>query len=447
MRRTCHAISCATALAVCAFLHPATAGAAYSPADLTGPWRSAALASGPGAPWWERANIDIAPGGNFTAIAFSNYGETDTLQSSLALDANGLVTLAASGTFLGALDVGRTVLVATDTWTGDEAGTTELRVALKTPGGATPAGLAGAWELNSLVSGPGAPWWMRGRLTVAADGSFTGDLTDHTGSTDPASGSLVATPDGAVTLSFAPQSLGWLDAGRTVLVLTNSWPDGTPGSSELAMLVKMAPAYVQADLAGTWEMHALATGPGAPWWNRAHVTVAADGTFSGTELESAGTSRPISGTLTLAPDGTVTRDGSASGRGVLDAGRSVLVWTETWTTGSPGTSELRVGVRTGGSTAGVEGSGRRALVLEPVRPNPARGGPLEVRFALDRAGAARLELLDVAGRAITVCEVGHLGPGAHTAALSPGGHVPPGLYFVRLRQGTDERVVRVTLLE
>lgn len=437
------------AAALLAFALPALA-TGYALPDLAGPWRSQTLASGPGAPWWERGHVVIDTLGHLDVIATTNLGELDTLQVDVQLSPTGILTVAGESGFHGALDLGRTVLVANDTWAdGSEAGTTELKVAVKTVSGATFADLAGTWELHSIASGPGAPWWLHGRLTVAGDGGFTGNFVESGGATSSDNGAFGLEPDGGVSLSLAPAALGWLDAGRTVLVFTNSWPDGTPGTAELAAAVKMAPVYAPSDLAGTWELHSLATGSGAPWWSHGQVTIAANGSYSGTITESTGGSHPASGTFTLAPMGTIARSGSPGAHGALDAGRTVMVWTDTWTTGSPGTSELTIGVRTGGSTVAVPApeAPPASLALEHVGPNPARGAALTIRFALAHAGAARLELLDVSGRRLAVRDVGALGAGEHAVTLAPAAHPGPGLYFVRLQQAGESRVRRVTLLE
>jgi hypothetical protein len=87
-----------------------------------------------------------------------------------------------------------------------------------------------------------------------------------------------------------------------------------------------------------------------------------------------------------------------------------------------------------------------AFALEPVRPNPSSDGALTVRFTLPDAAAASLELLDVAGRRIAAREVGSLGAGRHALDLGKGRNLAPGLYLVRLTQGTDTRVTRAAVL-
>ena len=80
-------------------------------------------------------------------------------------------------------------------------------------------------------------------------------------------------------------------------------------------------------------------------------------------------------------------------------------------------------------------------------PNPAVAGRMTVRFTLPVATTARLELIDVGGRAVVSREVGMLGAGAHALDLAAGRHMGPGLYFVRLTQGANTKTVRVTVLE
>lgn len=427
---------------VLALVSARSALAAYSQPDLAGTWRSQTLASGPGAPWWERGLALITSGGALTSYAIDSFGDRDTTYGMLVLASDGVITLTAPTDFRGALDLGRTVMAGTDSWSND--GTSELRLALRIVGGTVTSDLAGPWEFNSIVSGPGAPWWIRGRQVIAIDGSFTGTFTESTGASEPVSGVMAVAPDGSLGISFAPAAMGWLDAGRSVLVMTNTWPDG---STELITGLRMASSYSQSDLAGTWQVRTLASGPGAPWWSRGVVSVATNGGFAGTMTDPTGDSWPVSGTFTLGSDGVVTRNGGGVARGVLDAGRTVMVWTDTWSGSGAGTAELMTFVRTDGSTADVPAPPAEAFALGRPSPNPARAGALTVRFALADASAARLELLDVAGRAIEVRDVGAMGAGAHTVVLAAARGLRAGLYFVRLRQGTHERVARWTVIE
>ena len=86
------------------------------------------------------------------------------------------------------------------------------------------------------------------------------------------------------------------------------------------------------------------------------------------------------------------------------------------------------------------------FTLEGLRPNPSRGELLRVAFALPSSAAARLELLDVSGRRVVEREVGALGAGRHVLDLAAGRRLAQGLYLVRLTQGANVRVARVSVL-
>jgi hypothetical protein len=99
------------------------------------------------------------------------------------------------------------------------------------------------------------------------------------------------------------------------------------------------------------------------------------------------------------------------------------------------------------SLADVEqGPGVTAFTLEGVRPNPSHGERLIVAFTLPSAAPARIELVDVNGRRVVEREVGSLGAGPHALDLGEGLHLAPGLYLVRLTQGTTSRTTRVAVL-
>jgi hypothetical protein len=69
-----------------------------------------------------------------------------------------------------------------------------------------------------------------------------------------------------------------------------------------------------------------------------------------------------------------------------------------------------------------------------------------VAFTLPTTAPAKLELVDVSGRRVVEREVGSLGAGPHTLDLGQGTRLAPGLYLVRLTQGTNTRTLRVAVL-
>jgi len=76
-----------------------------------------------------------------------------------------------------------------------------------------------------------------------------------------------------------------------------------------------------------------------------------------------------------------------------------------------------------------------AFALRGPVPNPA-ARELVVSFALPDGTPAVLELLDVQGRRLARHEVGSLGAGRHLVNLGGTGGLDPGIYLVRLTQGT-----------
>ena len=98
-----------------------------------------------------------------------------------------------------------------------------------------------------------------------------------------------------------------------------------------------------------------------------------------------------------------------------------------------------------GQSTDVSDAAPIVFALEGVRPNPAFGGRMVVHFALTSAEPATLELIDVAGRRVRERAVGVLGAGYHAVDFGQG--LRPGLYFLRLTQGTHQRVARATLMD
>jgi len=77
-------------------------------------------------------------------------------------------------------------------------------------------------------------------------------------------------------------------------------------------------------------------------------------------------------------------------------------------------------------------------------PNPAANG-LTVALELRDAARVRLEVLDVAGRRHVDRDLGLPAPGQHFLPLAARGDLPPGLYFVRARHGTESTTIRVSV--
>jgi len=87
------------------------------------------------------------------------------------------------------------------------------------------------------------------------------------------------------------------------------------------------------------------------------------------------------------------------------------------------------------------------LALAVAGANPTSGHALVVDVALPSADRARLELLDVMGRRVAERDLGSLGTGRHSVDLGDGERFAPGVYLLRLTQGSEKRTARVTVLD
>jgi|GEM_PF-5665031 len=90
----------------------------------------------------------------------------------------------------------------------------------------------------------------------------------------------------------------------------------------------------------------------------------------------------------------------------------------------------------------LAGSLTEALRLDAPFPNPTSGGS-SVVYALPQDAAVHLTLVDALGREVAVLEVGWQTAGIHRATVPSG--LAPGLYLVRLSDGTGSVVRRLTV--
>ncbi len=333
--------------------------------DLAGTWQVHALASGPGAPWWLYGRITVASDGMFNGTLHESDNHTDQAEGQFQIDESGVVTLVgASQQHHGHMTADKNAIVMVDTFTTGSPGTTEIRVLTRQGNDYEQADLSGTWQVHSLASGPGAPWWEYGPVTVEADGTFSGTLQEYDSDPDQVEGQVQIDDAGVVTLVGASQQHhGHMTADKNAIVMVDTWTTGSPGTTELRVLTRQGNHYEQADLSGTWQIHSLASGPGAPWWQYGPVTVEADGAFSGTLQEYDSDPDQVEGQVQIDDAGVVTLVGaSQQHHGHMTADKNAIVMVDTWTTGSPGTTELRV------LTRSLSASGEPDLTAS-VEPN------------------------------------------------------------------------------
>jgi Galactose oxidase, central domain len=85
------------------------------------------------------------------------------------------------------------------------------------------------------------------------------------------------------------------------------------------------------------------------------------------------------------------------------------------------------------------------FALAPGSANPSSAG-LSAKVSLIDGTAAKLEVMDVAGRRLLAREVGFLGPGDHVIELARPGVLSAGVYLVRLSRPGEARVMRTAVL-
>lgn len=135
---------------------------------------------------------------------------------------------------------------------------------------------------------------------------------------------------------------------------------------------------------------------------------------------------------------------------------------KTWTlSAGDGAKTVRAEIRNGSGTVKsaedtIELSGSAvtavidgvAPVLQPAFPNPFRHSTT-LRFSLDAAAPVRVEVVDVTGRRVATLQDGDLSAGIHESVWdgrdAAGRPAAGGVYFLRMRAGSVERVLKVVL--
>ena len=314
--------------------------------QMSGTWNFNSFVSGPSAPWLERGSLTIAQGGTFSGSGTTSTGTQDNFSGSFSLSSAGIVMSlnGQSATSLCEIDSGNTLLSCTQTWSD---GSTNLLTMSKQAASSSLANLAGNWQGNILSAGPTASW-ERVSQTINSDGTYTGTYTKSDGTTGNTAGTLAITSNGVITCAAGDcldtTYASFLDAGKTITVGTGGAAT-TTDNANLFLFTKQATSYSINNIAGTWQGNGLASGPGAPWWEFDTLGINQDGTCSFVWTASDGTSGSQNGTVSITSGGVITLTlGSTSlGStfvGVMDANKTVMVFTNTWADGS--TQEIRI---------------------------------------------------------------------------------------------------------
>jgi hypothetical protein len=98
-----------------------------------------------------------------------------------------------------------------------------------------------------------------------------------------------------------------------------------------------------------------------------------------------------------------------------------------------------------GTTADV-GEGQASFALRGIAPVPARG-QFTVSFSLPNSQPATLAIFDLSGRRVATRDIGALGAGRHQLSFGQRETLRPGMYLVRLSQGTRVQTARAIVVQ
>ncbi len=174
-----------------------------------------------------------------------------------------------------------------------------------TPSATCLANLAGDWNLNHFVTGPGAPWWERDTMTVNPNGTVSVSGTDSSGRATTYSGALWVFPYGMWPMLGSnpdPGILCQVDVDNTLFTCMESWSDG---AAQFIAGTQKGASYSTNDLAGNWEGNFLFSGPTNGWVSVSEA-IGPGGAFTGTQTPSDGSSGSIAGALSISSAGVVT---------------------------------------------------------------------------------------------------------------------------------------------
>jgi hypothetical protein len=345
---------------------------AYDADDLAGTWYVHALASGPGAPWWEYGQWTIHTDHSFAGVSYEPQEARREMSGQFLLAPNG------AATFTGArqdpnvilfphlhMAANKAALVGIGFWPSGSRNmprTTQMTVLTRQGQGYQTVDLAGTWYVHALASGPGAPWWQYGSLLTNADGTFSGVLQEYSSIPQQALGQFQIDPNGVVTTPWLPTkpvldfSVGHMASDKNMIVIVDTWRDGVPATTGLRILTRKGTDYRISDLAGRWYFHALAAGGDSPWspWWYGPMDVRSDGSFDAPFAVTQNSyASNWSGRFLIDSDGVVTCAGvttNPSNPGFitmhLSADKNVMAGVRTWP-GGPPTTELMAFTRMG----------------------------------------------------------------------------------------------------
>jgi outer membrane protein assembly factor BamE (lipoprotein component of BamABCDE complex) len=102
-------------------------------------------------------------------------------------------------------------------------------------------------------------------------------------------------------------------------------------------------SYSMADMAGTWELDKLASGPSAHGWESGTVNISQDGTFTASFIQN--NVRPDRGTLSISTDGVITLQGNPNALFQMCTNKTIMLGASTWKEHQAGSAYLPILVK------------------------------------------------------------------------------------------------------
>ncbi len=196
--------------------------------------------------------------------------------------------------------------------------------------GFSQADCEGTWRMHSFQAGSDWEGWKAVDGSIDATGSFTGTRTDSDGGSGAYAATVSIEPEGQMTISEPGNSLqgtGGMSSSRLMFgSLTGAVGADQIGRFDIA--VRTGGDFITADLEGKWWFESIDT-DGHLFYG--HLDCQSDGTVTGQGTYPDGPTLPISGSLSLASDGSISLTDSALGQldgtGTLSLDRGLFALT------------------------------------------------------------------------------------------------------------------------
>jgi hypothetical protein len=271
----------------------------------------------------------------FTGTDLTQFSQTNTCTSSLAKNA----TCTVSVTFTPTLPYGNKSATLNIPSNGPKSPAT-VKLSGKAP---PPVISASPMSVNltaARLNMPSAAAKVRIKNTGVSDlnissANITGTNASLFAATNNCTSPIPKGESCTIGVTFTPDSMGTKSASLEI---------ASDDPKKLLVTVKLtgkaSTTYSTADLAGIWTGSRLKTGVGTQVWQRVTLTIAADGSYTSTQVDSDGSTSTDTGKLSMSSDGKISNPNTLCN---MDAGKTVIACTDN----KSGTTRLSVFTYTG----------------------------------------------------------------------------------------------------